>query len=304
MAEGKGPAVNDYLIRGVLKAFNVRFVLAGTTRLVQDAVIAHDTDPAAAQIFSDALTAAALLAPLLTGEERYTIRWEYPGTAGVLLADVNAAADVRGLPSNPHLMAEGDRADKEKLFGDGDGMIAVTKSVAGKVLNTGQTKAPLAQPSADIAFFLSLSDQVESEMVTVTRFNADPANPVHTAGGMLLQAMPDCDLERFEVMRRKLGQPAVKELLLNNCSPLETRLRRILAELLAPDSLEEADVNYEFGPEPGFRCSCSEEKMRQAMLVLGMDDLKQLFTERDSVAVCCNFCRRKYTFTQKDFFST
>ena len=36
----------------------------------------------------------------------------------------------------------------------------------------------------------------------------------------------------------------------------------------------------------------------------GMDDLKQLFTERDSVAVCCNFCRRKYTFTQKDFFST
>ncbi len=289
--------MSDFLIRGVLPDLNVRFAWCGGRELCNTGVVIHDTDPLAAPVFCDALLGAALLSVLLTGREKYSVRWAYPGVIGSLLADVNARGDVRALLTQPHPATETDRV--EELMGAGDGTVTVVKSEEGKVLNSGECRAGLALPSADLGLFFSLSDQIETELTTVSRFAPDPARPVRLAAGFLTQALPGCDLERFAELREKLHQAEFKDLLIAEREPFEKRLKAML-RVLAPESAGQAV--YEFGPEPGFRCSCSREAMRRALLTLGEAELKKLFTEQPEPEITCNFCLQRYRFREQDFF--
>ena len=45
----------------------------------------------------------------------------------------------------------------------------------------------LANPAADVAFFFSVSDQIETEIIVSVSFNADPLKPVKRCCGLLLQ---------------------------------------------------------------------------------------------------------------------
>ena len=56
-------------------------------------------------------------------------------------------------------MLDGGKNEIGELYGDNDGMIYVTSSSAdGKLLNSGQTRAPLADPANDLAFFFCVSN--------------------------------------------------------------------------------------------------------------------------------------------------
>ena len=105
------------------------------------------------------------------------------------------------LSNRPHLMDRNQNEDE--IFGKQDGFVAITKSRNGKILNSGKSRAGLANPAADAAFFFSVSDQIETEITVAISFNADPGNPVKRCCGLMLQAMPDCDLE----LPRNLPRP-------------------------------------------------------------------------------------------------
>ncbi|MFA7185528.1 MAG: Hsp33 family molecular chaperone HslO, partial [Victivallales bacterium] len=205
--------MTDFLIRGLLKKENIRFSFADTTATVGKGIKIHDTDPVASKIFAEALTSAALLSPLLEGSEKYSVRWEYPhGKVQGILADVTASNDVRGLIKQPYLMGKAENEDD--IFGKEDGVIAITKSLNGKILNSGKTRAGLASPAADAAFFFSVSDQIETEISVAVNFNADPLNPVKCCRGLLLQAMPNCNLDLFETYRKHINSEKFRTLLL------------------------------------------------------------------------------------------
>ena len=70
----------DCLIRGLHPQLNLRAVWAETTDTVNAGITTHDTDPAAAMAFASALSAAAVSAAMLDEGDRFSIRYEYPGT--------------------------------------------------------------------------------------------------------------------------------------------------------------------------------------------------------------------------------
>jgi molecular chaperone Hsp33 len=285
----------DFLIRGLLKKENFRFSFADTTCTVAKGVKIHDTDPVASKIFAEALTGAALLSPLLENSERYSIRWEYPhGELQGIIADVNAADDVRGIIKQPYLMDK--TQNEDDIFGKKDGFVAITKSKDGKILNSGKARAGLANPAADLGFFFSVSDQLETEIVVALSFNANPLKPVKRCCGLMLQAMPDCDLKLFETYRNRINSEEFRELLL-----LEMPIEKQLWVLLEFISEEKNNSVYEFGASPDFKCSCSRAKMKQALTTLGKDELKKIFRESDiSPKITCQFCHKHYTFKKSD----
>lgn len=50
-----------------------------------------------------------------------------------------------------------------------------------------------------------------------------------------------------------------------------------------------------------FACTCSHERSRDAMVLLGRDELLKLFAETPSVEIDCQFCNAKYQFGSEDF---
>ena len=297
----------DCLIRGLHPQLNLRAVWAETTDTVNAGITIHDTDPAAAMAFASALSAAAASAAMLDEGDRFSIRYEYPGSLKGMIIESAADGCVRGVPLVPHPL-DGKSGELGELYGDNDGMIYVTRSTpSGRILNSGQTRAPLADPANDLAFFFCVSNQIETEIRTWAEYQADPQRPVKRMSVLLLQAMPGCDLEVFSNLRNAMHGAAANEIRkkLDVFNEPEKAMKIMLSELAYAANVTDFDAEkcvFTVGVKPRWQCRCSEESMRRAMTVLGKEDLDKLFTELPNPEIKCNFCCRSYRFKREDFF--
>jgi len=289
---------SDYLVRGAINPLALRFSLAETTETVTEAVRLHDTDPVSTIILGQALTTAILASPLLEGDERYTFRWEYHGKLRRIITDVSAGGKVRGLISEPHLMTAA--RDENDIYGKEDGRISVIRADQGKIINSGTANAALLDVVDDTAFFFSTSDQIETEFESEIQLNPTPERPVERAVGMMLQALPGCDLVRFDQIRRDLHNDQVRRLL-TDVMPSEKKLWKVLEAITGiAYPANNADLVYSFAPHPGYECTCSRERLRGAMLTLGTDELKKIFADGEQPGIKCEFCNRVYRFSRED----
>ncbi|MCI7644601.1 MAG: Hsp33 family molecular chaperone HslO [Lentisphaeria bacterium] len=292
---------SDCLIRGTVSPLNIRFIYVDVTKCANSIARVHHCDPAAADLIAQGVVAGALTIALLDGDERYSIRWNYHGALKNMICDVQANGKLRCVMNSYQML---DAIQKySDLLGEDDGGISLVKSTTGKVLNSGETKAGLLSIVDDLSLFFSISDQIESEAIFSVKISDSPGEAIHFAQGMLIQALPGCDLEKFAQIRDSLHQ-APLEILRDEVVGLETKIKLIVNELTGIDSVGTPDtVKYEFGVTPEFACDCSYEKMREALSTLGEAELKKLFQENPHPKIRCNFCEKEYVFKSEDFFS-
>ena len=284
-------ANSDYLMRVTVKNPAIRLALGRFDQLAAEGIIRHDADPVAGRLLAGGLASAALMTVLLGEGECYSIRISYDGPAAGMLLDARADGRVRGLVRNPHVMSSADSV--EIACGDGGASVAVTRSREGKVLNSGEVKTAFIMPSAALGYFLSVSDQVESEIRCEVLFQPDPAAPVRSADGVLLQAMPGCDLEEFSTLRQRLLEPPAGALLRDETTGPEEKLRTLLMLLCRTAQPPEYAVTM---AEPArFACNCSGERMLEtARQMLGEEDFRKLLEEKPDPVIRCQFCGNEY----------
>ena len=288
--------MNNFLLRGLLKNPAVRFALADSTALCNQVIKLHDADPAGAAVLAELLASVSLFQVLLDQEESCCVRLEYPGKAGKLIADVNAAGEVRAMPSAPHLGML--PLDPDQIYGETPARIGVIKSENGRILNAGETAGNLASPASDLAFFLSTSDQVETGINCALQFQPDPTQPLVQAPALMIQALPDCDLEEFESMRKKLEAADFRNLLLQTGATAEDFAAFLLKSLGADTSL--ANLVTAEQSAPRFACRCSRKKLLDALASIRREELDDILRERGELILHCEFCRQEYRFTEKD----
>ncbi len=294
---------SDFLIRGLVDKLNIRFSFVDTTATVTEGILTHTTDPLSGLIFGKALTVGALVTPLLNEKENYSIKWDYEGMLDSIILEVNGKAEIRAIPKETMLM---DRVDtNEELYGE-NGMVSMVKSQAGKILNSGLSPAGLLDVCDDISFFMATSDQIETEFVTANLFNPDPTAPVKIFGGMMIQALPGCDLEKFEVLRNNLKSGDVATILKDKETPVEKKLWKLIETFVGDGSTyseinEKYGVSYEFSHSPVYKCPCSREKMQAAMTVMKNEELIEMFDANEEPKITCQFCKSSYTFKREDF---
>jgi molecular chaperone Hsp33 len=289
-------AMDDFLYRGVLQPYQVRVSYGLTTSVVREAILAHNTDPVASHILARALTAGVLISPLLAEDERFTVRWNYQGEVKSIVMDVDNHSHIRGFIAPKDLIER--VQTKEELYGEG-GQISVTKSTSTGILNSGTTEAFLLDTVEDLSYFFSVSDQVETALVAMVGFNADPQNPVRLSQGIMIQALPECDMEIFDKLRQGMQLEKVRGLLALE-PEVDNHFEYVFKAML--EVLEEPvfDLRLHDAEPPRFQCNCSWTKIRDVVSVLPEDELTAIIKSDEILSVDCRFCSKQYELTPEE----
>lgn len=289
---------SDFLMRVVVNTHAIRLAYGAFRQLGSEGIRRHDADPVAGRLLTGVLSSAALMSVLLDAGEKFSIRIDYNGPATGLLADVTADGAVRGFIRNPHVMSSADSI--ENACGDGGATVAVTRSRDGKILNSGQVRSAFILPSSALGYFLSASDQTETEIRCDVTLQPDVASPVRFADGVLLQALPGCDLKNFDRMRNQLLCAEAGAILADRSIEPEVRLRNLLQWVCeSPTPVEAAIFPVDAAR---FHCHCSEKYMRGTTLqMLGEEDFARLLAENPDPVIRCQFCGREYHLTRDGF---
>jgi redox-regulated HSP33 family molecular chaperone len=145
----------DHLLRGECPELDVRLFLLQTSEVCETINQYQKTSGLAKQIFFKCLGASLLSAPLLTDDERVTLRWQYSGEIGTITTDVNAKGGLRAYPEVAVVNSE----DAFLAYGS-QGKLGLVKSNSYRRLNSGMTLADQADPARDLATYFEISDQI------------------------------------------------------------------------------------------------------------------------------------------------
>lgn len=287
--------MQDYLYKGRIEELEIAFSLCIATHVVQDAVVRHDCDPVSAHLMGRALTAGLLAAAQLGDYQRLNLHWTYSGHLRTLVVDAGPDATVRGLISPTDLAAyEGDKA---ALYGE-HGQIHVTRSRDGQIFSSSTTNCQLQEIVEDLAFFISSSDQVETGLSIQIGFKPDVENPIDLCQGLLIQALPGCDLNRFEAIRIRLQAPEVRDLLRHpNASDnyFEVLLNTLVEPVWSRPIVHLSDCG-----RPRFVCTCTQEKMVAVLRAIPEPERAAILKTKEELVVHCQFCRSRYMLTTQD----
>ena len=286
--------MQDTLTRAIIEGIEVRFAYARLTNTVNSAILAHDCDPPAAHLLSRALGAAVLSVPMLTGDERHTLRWHYEGEAKSIVVDVDANANARGFIAPTTL---GDAVESEAdIYGE-SGRVIVVKSSPSGVLTSGTVEACLLDVVEDLAYFFAVSHQIETALAVLVSFSRHPERPAALCQGVMLQALPGCDLLRFERIRQRLQTGDARGLL---ASPPGNRHAQCIADSLIAPEMAVTTLSALTTVHPRFQCRCDRDHMLSVIHALPPAEIAKAGQERQDLRVTCHFCRRVYAFSASE----
>lgn len=278
----------DYIFKGHFKDLDIAFTYAVTTQLVNELVVRHDNDPAAAHILGRALTSAVLSAALLPEKQRVNLCWKYQGTLRTIVVDAGSDGSARGFVSPVHLS---DAEGIDDLYGE-NGELRIVRTEESKVIASSTTMIPLQDVVRDLAYHFCVSDQIETGMIALIGLQADDKAPVALSQGWMIQALPDCDIERFDRIRSRM-EGAEFRALLSSGSEADAYFEK-LAHALVGEEATELDIHLDECPAPVFRCSCSKEKMGDIIRTIPIPTRMEIVGEAKPLVMSCQFCNARY----------
>lgn len=280
--------LKDRLIKGITEDGNFKISVAKTTDVVKDARQKHDLSLLNTVILGKALTAAALLASELKGEERIQLRMDGSGPVGFLIAEANSIGEIRGYVKNP--AAELDYSNPETKLGDGLGLGVLTFT---KVLyNNAEPKISTIQlidgeVTADIAHYLAQSEQIPSAVLLDV--GIDDNGEITEAGGLLVQRLPGAPEGQIDMIQERLsGFPPVHTLFEDG-----QYIDEVMRKALSPLRVKELSRQL-----IDFFCRCTRDRFLNALAALSYDDLIEMQGEPQEMI--CHYCNNKEIFSKEE----
>ena len=280
--------------------FRARCAVAVTTDLVRDAQRRHGLDPITTIALGRALTGVALLASSLKAGKEY-VHCAFSGKDSPLakvVAECNGDGECRGFTSPARLelspggtsLANG--APVPGTVGEAlgpMGVLSVTRGQAGERLPyTAFSAFENGEIASDIARYLTDSEQIPSAVAAGVKLDA--GGGVVAAGGILVQRLGGAVLEEGELQA------------------LESRVGHGLhiSERIAAGEGTEQILAYLQGAADGFgllaqrplvfRCSCSRERMADALSSLGEAQLREIERDVGAIEARCHYCSTTHGF--------
>ncbi|MFA7384177.1 MAG: Hsp33 family molecular chaperone HslO [Desulfurivibrionaceae bacterium] len=285
----KQPA--DERLRFLLGRKGVRGVLVRGTDLVREMRARHELGLLETLVLGHAFLAAALLATSLKGEkDRLALRIECSGPVKGLVAEANAAGEVRGYLRQTPIPVEKplDSFDLAPFFGAGFLSVSTQLEGAGQPF-TGTVMLEHGNLALDLSHYFQTSEQTPTAIALSIQFDCEGL-PVG-AGGLLLQAMPGvepglmAELEECLTRLPSLGRYFAEG------GDTEGLLAREFAAF-QPEMLTSTPV--------AFACPCSREEISARLLTLPEKDLKELGCGPFPVEACCHYCNTTYLFARQE----
>ena len=277
---------DDSLLRMTLMGGQMRVSMCRVTRATQQAADIHKASDVATSAMGRLLAAGGLM----------TADLEEPAHSITLIVDGNGAGGRMTLVARPQtlkvtvdqpqvdlpLNAYG-RQDVTGFVGR-EGKLSVVRDIGKGEPHIGISRLVTGELGQDFAEYFTMSEQRPS-LVALGCLNQ--AGKVLSCGGILIQAMPDCDIRTIEQI--ELREPFFRGI----SREIYDRSLRELAEGwfegLEPVFLEETPLRLQ--------CDCSLERMEMALKALSREELQEIAEEGKDTEMLCHFCRSRHLIT-------
>ncbi len=275
------------IIRAMTRDGSAVAMITDTTDIVNRAIEYHNTSPTATAALGRTLTAASLMGSRLKNrDDSLTLSFKGDGPAGLIMAVSDYYGNVKGYIENPAADLPLKPNGKLDVSGAvGHGYMSVVRDVGMKEPMTGISEIVSGEIAEDVASYYVNSEQTPTLLSLGVLVGRDLK--CAGAGGVFVQLLPHAD----EVIIGKLEQNVVKitglsSLIASGCT-CEQLLSYVL-DGIEYDTFDEIQTDYV--------CDCSKERMLRAVKSLGRDELNKIFSEQETIEVCCRFCNKKFSF--------
>ena len=276
----------DALLRMTLMGGQARVLLCRTTRLTQQAADIHQASDAATAAMGRLLSAAAMLSCMIKEERGSVTVTVWGDGAGGRLTVVGRGGQLKIAVENPQaeLTAGEDGRQDVAGFVGRHGKLTVIKDMGQGEPYIGITNLVSGELGMDFAEYFTMSEQTPS-LVALGCLNQ--SGTVLSAGGILIQAMPGCEMSVIEELERR--EPFFRGI----SRELYDRSLRELAEFWFQDMQLEV-----LAEDPlTLKCDCSRERMAAALRSLGAEDRADIASSGEDTVMACHFCRSEHRFT-------
>ncbi|HEY8207894.1 MAG TPA: Hsp33 family molecular chaperone HslO [Myxococcaceae bacterium] len=282
----------DELVSALLRAEDLRVVLALTGDLSRRARELAGMRPGSAAMLAQGLTAGLLLSALQKERTRLNLQLECDGPLRGLFVDASSSGEVRGYAKNPHV---------EHIGGEGEfrwrpvlgntGFLSVLRDQGGGEYYRSSVQLGRFDLAQDLESFFADSEQIRTEVMLGAV--AEGEEPLAVVGGVLVQPLPGGDLEVLAAHGARLEAPGTFQ------AALQAGGRSGAAaavKALFPGSDLEVLARYPVT----FQCSCSRERVKNALLAMGRVELDDLLAKDGQAEVTCQFCSTRYTVSGEE----
>ncbi len=281
--------MKDYLVRGYVNSKNCRVFACNTTKLLEDARVAHDLWPTASAAMGRMMSATLMMAAMNKNNEKMTVTINGGGPIGTMMAITNGDGNIKGFVGDGHVhYTYNDTGHLAVGVAVGtNGTLQVIRDMGLKEPFCGTVPLQSGEIGDDFSYYFMASEQTPS--VVSVGVLVEENNEILSSGGFIIQLLPEATEEDIEYIEDKMKDfPAVSALIHEGNSPED-----ILKMLF--DDVEITDKQDLF-----YTCDCSRDKMEKALLTIGKAELQSMIEEDHGCEITCQFCNTKYQFNEEE----
>lgn len=281
----------DRILRATAGNGYIKMSAVSARDTVQRAKDIHGCTPTTAAALGRTLCAASMLGNLLKEDDgSLTIRINGGGPIGSVIAVSDSVGRVRGYVTDPSvdlpLRSDG-KLDVGGAVGR-DGMITVSRDIGLREPYIGSTQLISGEIAEDLTAYMLESEQIPSACGLGVLIDTDLS--VKSAGGFIVQLMPGAPEEYIDLLEENIFM----------MDQLTTVLAEDGLEAVFDQVLKGLEHHMVGEDEIGYRCYCSRDRVGQALLGVGRDELQNMIAEGKPVEVSCQFCDTVYSFSPAD----
>lgn len=266
----------------------IRLSAVSATKTVNQMKANHETGLLETYILGQGYIAGALLSSEVKGNDRIQLNIECGGPVKGMQIEAWACGAVRGyLINNPiPLSSPLTSLDTNALYGPG--FLSITKILEGsKTPFTGQIMMEYGHLAQDLALYYQKSEQTPSLFSLSLSFDEEAR--VWGAGGIMLQAMPECRVETLEEIQKNAST-------FSNIGDWVASGRDITEYI--ENTFSKYGVTH-LGHAPiGFSCPCSEKNFSSYLQNLPQKEKDEILSGPMPLKLQCFNCGTEYTYTK------
>lgn len=276
-------ALPDQVQRFLFDDTAVRGELVQLHQSYQEVLIRHNYPPAIEKLLGELLAAVALLTATVKLKGTLTLEARGQGEVSLLMAECNTGAQG-GDQLRAIARYQGEPAGQTLTELLNGGQLVITLDPYEGQRYQGIVALDQDTLMACLEGYFASSEQLPTKLWL--------AADSKSAGGLLLQKLPEDARNKDSDAWIRLGHLAAT---LTNEELLHLEQHELLHRLFHEETLRIFEPHtLKFG------CTCSRERIANALASLGEEELKEALKDKGELATQCHFCNTHYVFTKDD----
>ena len=284
--------MQDKIIKCLAHNGKISVVCANTTQLVEKARNTHDLSPVVTAAFGRMLTITTIMGTeMKSTKDKLTVQIKGNGPIEMMVATTNNFPKVKGYVVNTQIdlpLNEFGKLDVSNAVGY-EGYINVIKDIGLKDPYIGISPLTSGEIADDFANYFVNSEQRNSAVALGVLVDK---NGVKSAGGYLINPMPDATEEEISKVEQAIFQAGAMSKMLDEQLTLEEIAKKITGD----ENIQVLEENI----TPIYQCDCSKENMAKALVAIGKEELENIIEQDEKAELVCHFCNKKYQFSKQE----